>query len=452
MNLTPLAIQFSTRRLLLTASLVLAPAIANANFTPFTQIATVPAVWTNGQVDAVATNTRAIEVAQAIAEFIAQTDESTLGLAASNWVVGGAPEGEAANDTAAIHAAILEIPTPQPIDPNQPVSTTNTKKVHIVEACNQAFASKALGVTPVIGDMIVANGYLHATALPCEIAVYADAYDIKIEMLNAEAIFSLFFTDVLFGQQMQNPEFAGALQQLPAQVNQELPAIVHHALTAANIGYWPENWSKGPWFKTDSPWDIVHAVLATPYNSPYIHLTYTRANGDATPFTNDDVANIANLITATLTVNGATGAGVHDAALDALLSTGSSWRAARPTPLSLPGNVKLIEACSPTYAKMAMSTGLHHATALPCEIAIAKTPDGSQLVVSYLDPHFMFNALFSDAFGNMSAEELTAFATLPGIVLNDLVAIVSYALDVKLPQYGLQLSRPTIAHYDMLPF
>jgi hypothetical protein len=432
---------------LLIVAFLFSPPVFAASFSPFIQIATVPAIWKNGKVDYVATYAQAGDIALKIATFVARKNESTLGLSESNWVLGGSPEGATVKESD-IKAAILDVPTTKPIDPSLPVSITNTKKINIIEVCNQDFASKALGVTPVIDDIRVANGYLHATALPCEIAIYADEYDIKIEMLNAEAIFSLFFTDVLFGQQMQNPRFANAMQHLPTQVNTELPTIVYQALTDANIFYWKESISKGPWFHNE--WDMVQSVLKTSLNSPYVHFAYTKADKKA--FTDDDVLQVAKTIITTLTVNGTVNAGIHNTALETQLSIGSQWRSARPAPLSLPGGIKLIEGCSPMYAKQALSTGFYHATALPCEIAVMKTPDNSQLIISYLDPHFMFNALFSDAFDAMSDEQLMAFATLPDIVLDDLQTIVEYALDVNLSTAKITLNKPVLFYYDMLPF
>ncbi len=78
----------------------------------------------------------------------------------------------------------------------------------------------------------------------------------------------------------------------------------------------------------------------------------------------------------------------------------------------------MIEACSPTNAIAAMGLGMDHATALPCEIAIKAVNwdgvDGNEiLMVTYLDPHFMFSALFSDAFDELSDEQLEEFMALP---------------------------------------
>ena len=142
-------------------------------------------------------------------------------------------------------------------------------------------------------------------------------------------------------------------------------------------------------------------------------------------------------------------AGEHAEDLESILSPGSSWRSARPTPLPLPGFNFVIEACSPKYAKMAMSTGLHHVTALPCEITVQvidqdPTVTGKEtLVVSYLDPHFMLGALFAD----ISEAEQQAFEdeNIPGEIMDDLQDIVAAALE------GYDLSTGVPITYDMLP-
>jgi len=135
--------------------------------------------------------------------------------------------------------------------------------------------------------------------------------------------------------------------------------------------------------------------------------------------------------------------------LDSILSTGSSWRSARATPLTLPGKNHIVEACSPKYAKMAMSTGLHHVTALPCEITVQildRDGDGSKesLVISYLDPHFMLGALFAD----ISDEDKLKFAAIPGNIMDDLQKVVAAALDVN---SGIGLNDGVQISYDMLP-
>ena len=111
-----------------------------------------------------------------------------------------------------------------------------------------------------------------------------------------------------------------------------------------------------------------------------------------------------------------------------------------------------MEACSPTYAKMAMGTGMHHATALPCEISVQRVDlDGDtvteSLVISYLDPAFMFGAMFSD----MTDAEKAALGDVPGFIISDLQNIVQFALDDTTDILDLTLNSGVQISYKMLP-
>ncbi len=193
-------------------------------------------------------------------------------------------------------------------------------------------------------------------------------------------------------------------------------------------------------------------VAASPYQSPYKHVGYTKFDGAA--FTATDSTAVTQAIINTMSINGTATEGTHPTlvngvTLDSILSPGSSWRSARATPLTLPGNNHVIEACSPKYAKLAMGTGLHHVTALPCEITVQiidKDGNGSleTLVISYLDPHFMLNAMFSDI---TDAEKL-AFAAVPGAIMDDLQKVVAAALSVN---SGMVLNPGVQISYKMLP-
>jgi uncharacterized protein (DUF302 family) len=423
--------------------------------TPFERVVTIPAVKNRNIVDHRATYEKAQDVAFAIGNYVATFDESILPGIASNWVLGGF-EGDVT-----VEEAILEVPTPWYVIPDD--TTSGVKKVSLVEMCNRTFASVALGVEPVVdGDdsTKITNGVIHAPALPCEVSVYSDGPNIKVDMLNAEAIFTLFFTDVLFGEQMNNQDFVQAIFELPTQVKWEIQTIIMAALDHAGIEYEVEIETKGPVYETLD--EVVDAVLVSPQESPFVHFTYTKTDG--TSFSKGDVGHVAQMIINTMTINEQDGAGDHTnldlhcgygdgTCLEDYLSDDSKWRAARPTPLSMPGVNKVIEACSPKYAKLAMSTGLHHATALPCEIAVNKIDDDNTLLISFLDPHFMFTALFSDAFKDMTEEELEDFAELPGLVLGDLQTIVKYAIDYNL-DFGLDPKGEDPqgqVWYDMLP-
>jgi uncharacterized protein (DUF302 family) len=327
------------------------------------------------------------------------------------------------------------------------MSATNRKKVNIVEMCNPLFAKKALGLLPVVeGDLTtkIKDGYIHAPALPCEVAIYADEEGhVNVDMLNPQAIFTLFFTDVLFGEQMDDPTFAAAIQELPAQVNEEIQRIIKLALDESGFAYVPQSQPLGP--RYNSLEEVAETVEETPFQSPFVHFIYEKRHGG--DFSAEDVAAVSAAIIDTLSLDGE-----HQPSLDAQLNT-DDWRSARPTALPVPGNL-VIEVCSPTNAIAAMGLGMEHATALPCEIAV-KSLDWDEiygnevLMITYLDPHFMFSALFNDAFDDLSAEELEEFLALPPRVLEDLQTIVKATLRPK--NLGFKMSRPVQVFFDMLP-
>ena len=71
------------------------------------------------------------------------------------------------------------------------------------------------------------------------------------------------------------------------------------------------------------------------------------------------------------------------------------------------------------------------------------------LFVSFLEPGFMFTALFKDAFETMTDAEMAAYQALPPAVLGDLKNIVSYALQSDLT--GMTLVEQGQQIYPMLP-
>ena len=409
------------------------------DLTPFTRVAAIGSIS-----DPVEANDVAKAAASAIATYVATVDDTQPPTEFDeNWVLGGY-EGEVT-----IEEAILRVPTPYKIDPTEDMSASNRKKVNIVEMCNPLFAKKALGVLPIVDDdpdSKVINGYIHAPALPCEVAIYAseDGY-VYVEMLNPEAIFTLFFTDVLFGEQMNEPDFAAEIQALPAQVNDEIKTIIYAALDAAEVDYVPASEPLGPLYQ--SLQQVAQVVAETPYKSPFVHFAYQKSDGS--DFTADEVEFIVDKIIEKLSLDG-----IHHRSLDARLNM-DDWKSARPIPLPVPGNL-VIEACSPTNAITAMGLGMDHATALPCEIAVkAVSNDGitgnETLLITYLDPHFMFSALFSDAFGDLTEEEMDAFMALPPLVLEDLQTIVRDALKRNnLKQMRIKLNQPEQLFFDML--
>lgn len=409
--------------------------------TPYTRIAHVQVVKDEyGNIDREATYLKTKAVATAIAGYVATVNDTTSGFPA-DWIVGGMEGGTG------IEEAILRIPSPELIDPDNP--DLGFKKVNVMDLCNAYYAKQALGVAPISGtDKKVVNGYSHAPALPCELATWNDDENIYIDMLDPNAIFSIFFTDVLVSADMQtDPDFTAAITALPAAVKNEIKTVVYHALDAADIKYNTHNKAMGPKYNTNE--DIFEVVAASPNTSPYKHVAYTKSDGTA--FGPGETSAVAQAVINAMSIHGEPGAGTHPWDVDSILSPDSKWRSARHLPLGLPGKPEknwVIEACSPKYAGMAMGTGMHHATALPCEIAVQRVDlddDGTteSLVISYLDPFFMFGALFSD----MTDAEKADLGVVPGYIIDDLQYIVQHALDTS----GIELDEGVQFWYTMLP-
>lgn len=429
------------------------------SMTPFSRVAKVPVVKVRGKIDYKATYAKSRAASVAIATYVARIKEAdTLGtdvIQGIDWKLGGTSaeclEARICTDDEISHN-VLQIPSPEPIDPTDAtyvetgvVTKANTKKANVVEFCNKKYASMAMGVAPITGDKKIANGYAHAPALPCEVSVWNDDQHIYVDMLDPSAIFTLFFSDTLFSENMQDPEFAEALYAMPPQVKAEIAAIIHAALTEFDPNTKAMDQKIGPVY--DSIEDIIEVVDASPLDSPYLHMVYTKVDGGT--FTDAESKMVAQTIINTMSIHGNADAGTHSTVinadgdtLDSILSSKSSWRSARTAPISIPGKNHIIEACSPKYAKMAMGTGLHHVNALPCEITV-KTM-GNELVISYLDPSFMLNAMFAD----ISDVDKAKFGAIPGLINADLQAVVKAALDVNL---GIALNEPTRRVINMLP-
>jgi uncharacterized protein (DUF302 family) len=455
-----------------------------ATVTPYNRVAKLKIVRnTYGEIDYAATYAKGKAAAAYLADYVARNvDSDVLGastIKGGDWVLGGTSKNCRKNPTLSeeeggctddeISHAILQIPSPEPINPNDPdgfkedgtPTPANTKKASVLDFCNEHYAKQALGVAPIIGDKKVVNGYSHTPALPCEVSIWNDDKHIYVDMLDPNAIFSLFFTDVLFSDDMQDPDFAEALSDLPPQVKSEIRAIILHAMNEFDAETKVMDKQLGPQFRSMD--EVVGAVASSPEGSPYKHVGYTRTNGKA--FTLDDSKAVTQAIINTMSIHGAKDADGNDIAgihpteidkkgntLDSILSPKSSWRSARPTPLTLPGYNHVIEACSPKYAKMAMSTGLHHVTALPCEITVQiidRDGNGSKesLVVSYLDPHFMLGALFAD----ISEEDQRAFADIPGNIMADLQKVVAAALEHTPASKIVDIRTAEPIVYNMLP-
>ena len=423
------------------------------SFSPFSRVATMSAVKDiNGDFDKAATDARAKEAAQALGFYLATVNEGAdlENFPGGNWILGGY-EGTPVVPADTAHA-ILGIPTPNPF----------LQKVNVLDICNKTYASMALGVKPIVGgdtpldptdDKFVVNGYAHTPTLPCEVAIHYDENNIYVDMLDPSAIFKLFFSDVIFSDEMKDDAFAAAIQAMPPQVKSELKAIIYSALTAFDADLVQMDERMGPAY--ESIGDIISVVQKSPQQSPYKHVAYTKQDNGT--FSTTEASAVAQTIINTMSIHGGTTpdgrtAGEHVEELESILSDGSLWRSARPTALGIPGKPGknwVIEACSPFYAKKALSTGPHHATALPCEITVQiidndDAPGEETLVISYLDANFMFSALFSD----MSAADAATFAAVPGAVMGDLEAMVEFSLERDLE---IELNAATQIKYNMLP-
>ncbi len=285
------------------------------------------------------------EVTGALADFIHQVDDTGRGLPA-DWIVAGGDELEG-NESPS--AAALKLPG----------------GARIVEVCNHHYASMAMSF-----------GGHHAVALPCEIAVTQQGDDVDVVILNPEAIFSLFFQDV-------PAEHAGELGGLAATVRQELEDLVTAALTDFQVEIRATD--VGPSYTQEQIAELAQGGYAITMDMD-IPSEYLGSPDDKDAFK----ALFVETLLETLTHEGMQQVG---SSVDGL--TVEDWRSARSHALGLPGGVKVVEMCSPTYAAAAMSLGAYHAPALPCQLAV--WIDGDTLRVDLLDPAFIFPVFFGDA-------------------------------------------------------
>lgn len=422
----------------------------DGSFSPFERVAIFPTVKDeNGSVDHNATYAKVAELANTFAKYVANTNEPTADsttFKGANWIVAGYESTDVATDETLAHH-ILGIPTKLPINPAVDMSPANTKKVKVVEVCNSTYASKALGVINVGGEngAKVQNGIYHATALPCEVTIYNDENGIYVDMLNPETIFTLFFTEVFASVEMENLDFKADMMALPTQVKDEIFAMIYNAFDANS-----EEYSKTA-IKMGTIYSSMSKAVATTDTvnggkEPYRHYTYT---GNGTQYTSTAAKAIAAKIISVMTSDEEGTVGVQEAKLrDSLPSVIQSsvqpaWRSGRLEPLKVPGGSWIIEACSPVYAKEALTTGEYHTPALPCEIAVFVNPDDNTSIdISFLNPEFMFGALFADGMVGMTAEQIAYFDNIIGNINGDLKKIVDYAMEHNVSTMGAS-SLPT---------
>jgi len=378
--------------------------------TPYTRVAVLPGSVTDVPA-----------VAEKIAKYVVFTDENAVLGLPTNWVVAGANgglDGLSGPETwDADGSDLLPIPS---------MGTAAGGTARVIEFCNKAYALQAIG-----------TGRFHGSALPCEVSVHSDGTNIYIDMLDASAIFNIFFTDTADDfNATQNAAFA----EMAAAVKSELRTMIKAGLEddggvsgSAAIAYTESTEALGPQFsqsKIDN--DIA-------FRSPYLVYKYSgtgsATDGSFVKGTDDKL--LAQAIIDVL------GDGVSATANQRVpgLSALSAWRSGRPDPIAIP-NVQVVEACSPKYAKKATALGNEYITALPCEftIYVDETDDTNHTIaISFLNPNFMFGTMFEGAVtnaymnGDLNKTQVIEYSTLADVVFGDLRMIVDHAVQDKAP-------------------
>lgn len=397
-------------------------------------------------------------VAQKIAKYFYQNNDIISSYSKADWVLGGGPVSLTAldlnNSINLVNPYILEIPSP------------DNNKTMIVEVCNKTHAGGAIS-----GDTI-AGGEVHGAALPCEIAIYTDTTTgkIYIDILDPVGSFAVFFNDL------------GANTQLTAmalQVKTEIKLIAYKGLNAGNIAHVKKSTGMGAVFSAaeisaltgqyltytydidtaDSVWTTAtnkravaqkaaqEMIKAMTINIP---ASYTSATYEALLESNSvtyEGVTIPPYLTAPATgINGTALGATLVSSTDYTISATGYWRSARFAPLKVPravdtatyGFMYTVEACSPTYAKMALSMGgdsRDHATALPCQMSFYIDDSNSlapKLKIVFLNPEFMFQTLFKDKLAGLSSTDQATLSAMATTVKNDLVNMTRYVMDHNL--------------------
>ena len=113
-------------------------------FTPVSRIAQMNVVRVQGQIDYEASYAKARAASIALATYVARKKEADmLGsdvIQGIDWKLGGTDktclETRSCSDEM-INEAVLAIPSPNPINPNLPMSKANTKKANVLDFCNK---------------------------------------------------------------------------------------------------------------------------------------------------------------------------------------------------------------------------------------------------------------------------------------------------------------------------
>jgi uncharacterized protein (DUF302 family) len=332
----------------------------NTALTPFSLAAKIP-------------NAKVEDIATKLANYIASEDDTKRGLP-SDWLVAG--HEEHGHEKPAIEAT-LKLPNGN----------------RIVEVCNKHYAKQAM-----------AFGGQRGVALPCEIAINQVGDDVEVVLLNPRAIFSTFWHDI-------PAEQAKSLGGMAAAVRDELDGVIKLALEQEAGITFPKTPLGPKW--DDAALGQLTAMNKTVQKTITIPAASMVDEASKVAFKNAVVAELLSKLT-------------HEemkevgSKVDGL--SVKDWRSARAYALALPNNTSVVEVCSPTYANQALAAGLHHAPALPCEIAIYVKDD--KVMIDILDPSVIFSGFFSDA----PAEMQKAMGPMAATVRGDLEKVVAAAV------------------------
>ncbi len=89
-----------------------------------------------------------------------------------------------------------------------------------------------------------------------------------------------------------------------------------------------------------------------------------------------------------------------------------------------PRNSFVIEVCQGFYASMALTSGIHHLSAMPCNVGVWEK--NGRVTVSILDANFIFSYFFVDA--QMPEPMMKLFGMFPTTVYNEMAAVTNNAL------------------------
>jgi len=388
------------------SSEVVAAAPAETTFSPYQRVAVVSGTWADVPA-----------IAEKIAQYVVYTNEAAVLGLPTNWVIAGANGGVDGLSGPETYEPTDLLPIPG----MGVAGSTGTSRV--IEFCNKAYALQAIG-----------TGRFHGSALPCEVSVHSDGSNVYIDMLDAEAIFNIFFADAADNF---TPEQNAAFATMAAAVKSELRTMIRAGLEdnggvsgSAAVLYEESTQAMGPQFTRSK---IANDVAL---RNPYIVYKYQRSGGGTFVKGADDKL----LAQAIIDVLGDGTAATADQRVPGL-SALSAWRSGRPDPVAIP-NVQVVEACSPKYAKKATALGNEYITALPCEftVYVDETDEtNSTIAVSFLNPNFMFGTMFEGAVenaylnGDLNKSQVIEYSTLAEVVFGDLRMIVDHAVQDKAP-------------------